>query len=246
MTTSPNNPYVLLSKSNQSTVDNNADNQLVYLNRRKIFLLPEINIDYYSKNGLFECQLIEWCKQFCHSDRIFLDIGAHTGTYSISLAEHCREVYSFEPQRATYYALCGGVALSNIRNIVCCNVGLGSTQQVGYQLLHIVSEDGGGSTVHQPASGILATETIEIRTLDSFELSNVGFIKMDVEENELFVLQGATKTLERSGFPPIVFESNIDTNTALFDYLRDVLKYNVIKIAGCINMYLGVGELRSP
>jgi FkbM family methyltransferase len=235
----PNNPYFLLSKPNHGSVDNNTDNQLVYLNRRKIFLLPEINIDYYSKNGLFECQLIEWCKQFCKPDQIFLDIGAHTGTYSISLAEHCREVYSFEPQRATYYALCGGVALSNIRNIVCCNVGLGSAQQVGYQLLHIVSEDGGGSTVHQPASGILGTETIEIRTLDSFELSNVGFIKMDVEENELFVLQGATKTLERSGFPPIIFESNIETNTALFDYLRDVLKYNVIKIAGCINMYLG-------
>lgn len=236
----PNNPYFLLSKSRHAQIDNNADNQIVYLNRRNVFLLPEINIDYYAKNGLFECQLIEWCKQFCQTDRIFLDIGAHTGTYSISLAEHCREVYSFEPQRATYYALCGGVALSNIRNIVCCNVGLGSAQQVGYQLLHIISEDGGGSTVHQPANGILATETIEIRTLDSFELHNVGFIKMDVEENELFVLQGATKTLERSGYPSIVFESNIDTNTALFDYLKDVLNYDVIKIGGCINMYLAV------
>lgn len=232
--------YFALSKSKYATVDDNADNQIVYLNSRNVFLLPEVNIDYYAKNGLFECQLIDWCKQYCKKDRIFLDIGAHTGTYSISLAEHCREVYSFEPQRATYYALCGGVALSNLRNIVCCNVGLGSETQAGFQTLHIVSDDGGGSTIHQPADGVLKTETIEIRTLDSYGLKNVGFIKMDVEENELFVLHGATKTLELSGYPPIIFESNVDTNTALFTYLKSMLRYEVIKIGGCMNMYLAV------
>ena len=61
---------------------------------------------------------------------------------------------------------------------------------------------------------------------------------MDVEENELFVLKGARKTLEASGFPPIVFESNIDTNTALFTYIRTEIGYSVIKIYGCVNMYL--------
>lgn len=232
--------YFILSKNAHSDtpIDRDDDNQLVYLNRRKVFLLPEINIDYYAKTGLFESQLIEWCKQFCKKDRIFLDIGAHTGTYSISLADRCREVYSFEPQRTTYYALCGGVALSHIRNITCCNTGLGSEAQVGKQTLNIVSLDGGGSSIHQPADAVLATETIEIRTLDSYGFTDVGFIKMDVEENELFVLKGARRTLEASGFPPIVFESNIDTNTALFDYIRNEIGYSIIKIYGCVNMYL--------
>jgi FkbM family methyltransferase len=232
--------YFILSKNADSDtpIDRNDDNQLVYLNRRKVFLLPEINIDYYAKTGLFESQLIEWCKQFCKKDRMFLDIGAHTGTYSISLADRCREVYSFEPQRATYYALCGGVALSHIRNITCCNTGLGSEAQVGKQTLNIVSLDGGGSSLHQTADAVLATETIEIRTLDSYGFTDVGFIKMDVEENELFVLKGARRTLEVSGFPPIVFESNIDTNTALFDYIRNEIGYSIIKIYGCVNMYL--------
>jgi FkbM family methyltransferase len=240
--TSVSTSYFVFSKTDTSKVDDSNDSQIVFLNRRNVFLLPEVNIDYYAKYGLFECQLIEWCKQFCKSDKVFLDVGAHTGTYSISLAKHCSEVYSFEPQRMTYYALCGGVALSNIRNIVCCNVGLGSDRQIGHQTLNIVSRDGGGSTIHQPADNVLRTETIEIRTLDSYQLNNIGFIKMDVEENELFVLQGGLQTLERSGYPPIVFESNIDTNTALFHYLEEVLKYTVIKIGGCINMYLAVRE----
>lgn len=230
--------YFLLSKPQRSSIEDNGDNQIVYLNSRNVFILPEINLDYYSKNGLFESQLIEWCKQYCKKNMSFLDIGAHTGTYSISLSKYCSEVYSFEPQRATYYALCGGVALSNIRNITCYNIGLGSEAQVGQQTLHIVSPDGGGSTIHETAEVVLETETIEIRTLDSFHFTDVGFIKMDVEENELFVLKGGEKTIKASHFPPIVFESNIDTNTALFDYIRDVLGYSIIKIYGCVNMYL--------
>jgi len=232
--------YFLLSKPKQFGVSNDTENQLVHLNGngQNIFLLPSINIDYYAKNGLFENQLIEWCGQFCKKDRTFLDIGAHTGTYSIALADRCMDVYSFEPQRDTYYALCGGVALSQLRNVSCNNVGLGSENQVGKLKLHIVSEDGGGSTVHAPEHGVLHTETIEIRTLDSYQLSNVGFIKMDVEDNELYVLQGASSTLERSGYPPIVFESNRGSNTPLFDYLQNELKYNVIPIGGCMNMYL--------
>lgn len=232
--------YFLFSKSTNSAVDDNADNQIVYLNTRRVFLLPEINLDYYAKYGLFESQLIEWCRQFCSKDKIFLDIGAHTGTYSISLANQCREVYSFEPQRATYYALCGGVALSNLQNITCLNYGLGSESQVGKQTLRIVSNDGGGSTIQPTCEAILREESIEIRTLDSLELSDIGFIKMDVEENELFVLQGARRTLERSGFPPFIFESNSDTNKPLFDYIVNDIGYKIVPIQGCINMYLAV------
>lgn len=237
--------YFLLSKPKQVFVDNDSENQLVHLNaggRRNIYFLPSVNMDYYVKNGLFENQLIEWTRQFCGETRAFLDIGAHTGTYSISLANYCREVYSFEPQRDTFYALCGGVALSQLSNVSCYNVGLGAEHQVGEQQLHIVSMDGGGSTMHPQSQEVMKTETIEIRTLDSYKIQNVGFIKMDVEENELFVLYGALQTLEQSGYPPIVFESNTGDNTPLFDYLRNVLNYKVIKIGGCDNMYLASRE----
>jgi FkbM family methyltransferase len=236
------NQFFLLTKPNQAPTDDNSDNQLVHLNNRQVFLLPASNLEYYIKNGLFECQMIEWCKQFCRNDRIFLDVGAHTGTYSIALADRSLEVYSFEPQRQTYYALCGSIALSNRRNINAFNFGLGSTEQVGPLPLHIISVDGGGSTVHSPTSGVLAVETIEIKTLDSLALSNIGFVKMDVEDNELFVLQGAVQTLERSGFPPIVFESNKENNPALFGFIQDSLKYRILKISGCINMYLATRD----
>ena len=229
--------YFILSKEHTT---NNENDQIFFINRPTTYILPQVNMEYYAKNGLFENQLIEWTKQLVTKDKIILDIGAHTGTYAISLAESSQHVYCFEPQKMTYYALCGSVALSNKQNITCFQTGLGSEDQVGKKTLKIVSNDGGGSSIHA-IQGIMREEEIEIRTLDSYSLDNIGFIKMDVEENELNVLKGATKTIMRSNYPKILFESNpndITIRAELFDYLMNTLDYRISPISGDENMYL--------
>ena len=232
--------YIILTKDERDAADNNQNNQIFYINKPLTYLMPSVNQTYYSERGLFENNLIEWCKQFCRNDSIMLDIGAHTGSYAITLAPYCEKVFAFEPQRMTYYALCGGVALSSATNVECMKIGLGNQDQTGSKTLHIVSNDGGGSTVHAPASDkVLKNETIEIQTLDSLNIQGkISFIKMDVEENELQVLQGGMETIVRSGYPKILFESNNQINTALFDYLREILGYQIIKVNGFFNMYL--------
>jgi FkbM family methyltransferase len=186
---------------------------------------------------LFENNLIEWCKQFCSRDAIFLDIGAHTGSYALTLAPYASRVIAFEPQKMTYYALCGGVALSNLHNVSCMNIGLGSTDQIGTNTLKIVSNDGGGSSIHA-TTNILKEETIQIDMLDNLHLTDIGFIKMDVEDNELFVLQGGINTLKQSGYPPILFECNDrNKNSELFHFIEE-MSYKIIVISGAHNMYL--------
>ena len=122
--------YFILSKPLSSPIHETDQQQVVSLAPTNVYLLPQVNLDYYVKNGLFECQLIEWCKQFCSKDKVFLDIGAHSGTYTISLADCAKEVYSFEPQKMTYYSLCGSVALSDKQNVSCFQVGLGSPNRL--------------------------------------------------------------------------------------------------------------------
>jgi FkbM family methyltransferase len=233
--------YFILTKTtneNVSVADNDT-NQVVHLNNHLCYILPQNLMMDYTARGLFEAPLIEWCKQFCSPEKNMLDIGAHTGTYALSLSNVCNEVYCFEPQEMTYYALCGGVALSNKRNIRCFNMGLGSEEQRGKKTLNIVSNDGGGSTIHHTQGmNILREEEIAIDTLDSFQLTNIGFIKMDVEENEYFVLLGARNTLEESGFPAILFEcNNPGDNKQLFEYLV-TLGYKVVHVSGVNNMFL--------
>ena len=228
--------YFILSKPKNENIANNEKNQLFFLNDQDTHILPEVNLEYYCKHGLFEKELIEWCKQFCSKDKVFLDIGAHSGTYAISVADVSKEVWAFEPQQMTYYALCGGVALSSKRNIICKQLGLGSVNQVGQKTLNIVSNDGGGSSLHS-TTGILRQETIDIVELDSMNIENIGFIKMDVEENELHVLMGARNTLKQSNYPPILFESNTD-NPTLFNYITNELNYKIITLSGVNNMFL--------
>jgi FkbM family methyltransferase len=230
--------FFILTKPINLKISDDTKNQIISLNE-KIYILPKSNINYYINNGLFESNLMEWCKQLCDKNKNMLDIGAHSGTYTISLADYCNHIYSFEPQKMTYYSLCGSVALSNIRNVTCYDCGLGSTEQVGKQFLNIISLDGGGSTLHYNNENIiLEKEEIKILTLDSFNIQNIGFIKMDVEENELQVLMGSLDTLKNSNYPKILFEMN-ETNTELLIFLKN-LDYNIINISGYKNMYLAV------
>lgn len=226
-----------------------------------VLLYPEESIDIHYNNAILEGSLIEWCKEFCSKDGIFLDIGAHTGTYSVCLSEHCHSVYAFEPQERTYYALCGSVVMSNRQNIRCLKLGLGSPYQIvnlggrsPYQvikssILKVQNEDGGNSTIVDDIDPdkVIRTEEIEMTTLDSFFNGRkldapIQFIKIDVENNELDVLQGAVKTLESNGFPKIVFEgnSNPEKQRELIDYLENILKYRVVPISGYPHMFLAV------
>lgn len=231
--------YFILSKRKNDNINDNNSNQIVQLAPNPTYLLPSNNHAYYAQYGLFESGLIEWCKQFCKPDGAFLDIGAHTGTYAISLAPYVKTVYAFEPQKSTYYALCGGVALSGFTNVECLRCGLGNEAQKGDMTLNIVSDDGGGSTVHMPANeSVLRKEVIQIKMLDQFKFDErIDFIKMDVEENELQVLQGAVDTLDENGWPKILFESNRE-NPELFGFLEYELGYSIVKLHGVSNMFL--------
>lgn len=219
------------------TYNKNNNKQIISLSNDDLcFILPKNLISYYCTKGLFEESLIDWSKQFCKKDQITLDIGAHTGTYGISLSPYSKEVYCFEPQKMTYYALCGSVALSNLQNIKCIQLGLGSDDQVGKNKLKIVSNDGGGSSLHSKT--FIKEEEIEIVTLDSLSIENIGFIKIDVEENECHVIKGAVMTLKKSNLPKILFEHNHNhNNNEVFELLYEI-GYKIVKVSGYGNMYL--------
>lgn len=229
--------YLILTKPAETSIENNDLNQVLSLaNNSLCFILPKNLISCYCDNGLFESLLIEWSKQLCSKDKVTLDIGAHTGTYGISLSSSSKEVYCFEPQKMTYYALCGSVVLSNLENVKCLNVGLGSSEQVGRNKLKIVSNDGGGSSLH--ATNFLKEEEIDVVTLDSLSIDNIGFIKMDVEDNEEFVIRGGLETLRRSNLPTILFECNDKSqHMGLFNILEET-GYKIDNMTFYDNMYL--------
>jgi FkbM family methyltransferase len=215
------------------------------------WIFPNNRLSFHSScNGALseEESLIEWSKQFCDKDKIVLDIGSHCGTYSLSLAPHSKSVYAFEPQRLTYYALCGGVALSDLSNVYCNNCAIGSNEQRGTRQLKVISHDGGGSSILDLPrnTNSLSVEDIQVKSLDiDFgNLRNIGFVKVDVEGNEHFVFEGAREIFRESQYPCILFESNIggefdELNRAALSTLYS-MNYDVVDINGYAHMKLAV------
>lgn len=130
---------------------------------------------------------------FIKSFRNALDIGCRDGEYSRYLQHYFSHTYSFD---------------SRIRRTFPYNVDLQKTTHfncaVGDERTTIKMYGG----THDP-SHALGYE-IECHTIDSFNFSDVDYIKIDVEGYEKKVILGALKTIEKHR-PLIVVEQNAVT-----------------------------------
>ena len=137
-------------------------------------------------------------------DRTAIDVGANKGVYTHVLSELCAQVIAFEPNPKVFRMLQHGLR----DNVIAHQVAL--SDQGGEAELFIPGTQGKYST----QLGSLRTRRdgvegrivrVPTRTLDSYELRNVGFIKIDVEGFEQAVLRGARETLARNR-PVILLE----------------------------------------
>jgi len=127
---------------------------------------------------------------------IAVDVGANKGVYTALLSKLVRRVVAFEPNPKIYRIL--KRALPN--NAEAHNIALSDIN--GRAQLLVPKKKGGYSnqwaTLNSRAvaddHGIVQVAT---RTLDSFCLKDVGFIKIDVEGHEQEVLEGAKDTIKR-------------------------------------------------
>lgn len=187
----------------------------------------------WARAGNYEDGIIEWAKTLIDPSKIFLDIGAHIGTYSLGMASACAGVHSFECCPRTYNFLSANIALRELDyNITTHRTALGNrTGTTDYYFRSPL--DGGGNSCLDLSSLGYAKKTFPITTLDTFNLDNIGLIKIDVEGFEKDVLEGAQETLRRSNYPLILFESWRESRDAegipasklrkeLFEYIQSI------------------------
>jgi FkbM family methyltransferase len=176
------------------------------------FFIPEARVaKEYVRYGLFEGPIIDWVlSNFVKETEACVDIGAHVGHYTVNLAHKASRVYAFECSPKSFNYLCANIALQNLDyKVDKFNVAL--SNETGTARFFIRDPlDGGSNGITQYRDDVaLGRASVEVptRTLDSFGLKNVGFLKIDVENHEKEVLEGAVQTLQENGYPPFLFES---------------------------------------
>ena len=130
---------------------------------------------------------------------LVLDIGANIGGHSVAFAQTAQRVIAFEPQPHTYRVLCANLALNCCTNVEAHQVALGSRED----RVLILPIDPRKDHASQGARLAGYGESVRLATLDSFHFNPVSFVKIDVEEMELEVLQGAHELLTTQS--PIVY-----------------------------------------
>jgi FkbM family methyltransferase len=193
-----------------------------------------------------EQSLIEWAAQFLVPGKLFIDVGAHVGTWALQYGALGHKVLAFEANPATSALLHAGFVINDLLDgNDLKEVALGDRS--GWCELGIISEDGGGSSILDLSTHRhpIRKKRVQIARLDDYGIENVGFMKIDVEGAESAVIRGAHQTLARSGFPRIIFESwrayrmpeGVALRAELFAEL-DSLGYRIVPISFYDEMFL--------
>tara|TARA_B100000767_G_C19646015_1_gene484638 strand:- start:5 stop:661 length:657 start_codon:yes stop_codon:yes gene_type:complete len=123
-----------------------------------------------------------------------IDIGACVGFWSKDLCKSFNKTICFEPYKKSSDCLVKN--LEEYNNYELFNVAL-SNQSGKNELL--VSEEGiGGNSLNGFGMKDYTSIEIETKKLDDYGFTDIDYIKIDVQFYELFVLQGAYKTLKNN------------------------------------------------
>ena len=152
---------------------------------------------------------------YIYQHRTCIDIGAHDGHTSVPFQDQFDRVIAFEPNPRTYDIL------AQHKKIQSHNVALSDVP--GTLTLKIPTQTGNpqhGSTapIRQELWDNTMDFVVSARTLDSYNFTDVDFIKIDVEQGEWQVMQGALDTIKRNR-PTIMFENKRRENDRIIDLL---------------------------
>jgi FkbM family methyltransferase len=138
----------------------------------------------YATTGLYERDVIRWtCDSLLPSGKDYVDIGAHHGIYTVEMAKK-GHVHAFECSPKSFNYLCANIALRDLHyKVTTHNVALGPTTGTTPYYIRDPKDGGGNGVCSFDYDTQRQTPSIQVpmHTLDSYGLSNIGFLKLDVE-----------------------------------------------------------------
>lgn len=194
------------------------------------------------KFNLSESEL-KYIDVIAKGNKVSIDIGSNIGLYSYRLAQIFSKVYSFEinPEMSK------DLKTYNSEKVEVICVGLSS--RIEHTTLYIPvaknQELTGWAALdpkNYPNPDWCIEKKVLVSTLDSYNMQEVEFIKIDVEGHEVEVLKGALNTIV-SNRPTLLIEikednlSKVKSFFSTLNYLQTKLE-NLIEITGTPENYI--------
>ncbi|GIW67111.1 MAG: hypothetical protein KatS3mg095_1009 [Candidatus Parcubacteria bacterium] len=175
--------------------------------------------------------------------KIFLDVGAHIGKYSILFSDFYDKIYAFEPEPSNFEILKLNIELNNLQNKIT-PLNLAVSDKNGeieffiskYSVTHSIVKNETGKSIK-----------VKSISLDNFfkeykiKVEDVILIKIDVEGAEDLVLKGMMDSFNKFKGRLIIeiWENNIDSKKFIENFLKE-RSFNLKRIKG--DYYLGYYE----
>ena len=212
------------------------------------FKMPEHNFEFYCRNNKDDFNIItihekDIIDHFIPKERdIVVDIGAHIGLYTIMASKHVGpngKIVAIEANPDNFEMLNRNVKLNQLTNITNLNCAVYS-QETRIKLY--LAGEGSNRTKYNTLIAERANEgkekfvEVNADTLDHLMqlqgISEVNWIKIDVEGAELEVLKGAVNIISRSKDISLLIEIHnlAGSNSTLYEPIIQFLSLHNFKI----------------
>ena len=187
-------------------------------------------------NTFFEISFLDYISKNYPNQKEIIDIGANIGNHSVFFAKYLNSefIHCFEPKQDNIELLEKNLApFTNKSKIYKCAL---SSVDGKLPLFNSQGENFGGFSLHQYSNGssFKVLDSVDVSRLDSYNFDNVTMIKIDVENHENEVLEGARETIMKH--KPIIFLENLnhgypDVVPEKEPHMKIMSSYNYKKIA---------------
>ena len=196
--------------------------------------IPFFNSEYFEG----EIELLKKITQYHNLNKnIFIDVGANDGSMVNKIIKNNRKINFclFEPNPFNYKRLIKNIKRN--KKIKLYNVALGSKNSLlkmfDYKKTGSKLSSSNKKNLKYQINKKIFSFNIKVKKLDNFNfIKRVKIIKIDVEGDELSVLLGAKKIINK--FNPIIFLEFNSTHVFSRTFLKDILKvlknYKVYRI----------------
>lgn len=169
-------------------------------------------------------------------EEVAVEIGGHIGFHTVYMARKCKNIHIFEPQLINYNRIIKNCELNDVNNVSYYNFALYSKScEMSIHNQPDLQKNINYNTCQACSLSLRENDKgdIEARTLDSFNIQNVSFIKIDAENQDLDVIKGAKETIKRDR-PKIIFESSNESSQIRdCNALMDEIGYKIESVASC-------------